>query len=166
MLNPGKWINGRTPIDPLSGKIMENPTFWLNKQSPAWFFFFAIHLHVSINLFIPSTWRTESTKNPEIRRSSPFMTKVMWALPFNLFVFGYFSIFFLKLKIQTHAPNPCNISSGEQPCLFRYQHHSLHWRREGLDIHFAWGLGSAVKHPWDTSGVCLKLGDLAPRMAI
>jgi len=24
----------------------------------------------------------------------------------------------------------------------------------------------AVKHPWDTSGVCLKLGDLAPRMAI
>ena len=64
MLNPGKWINGRTPIDPLSGKIMENPTFWLNKQSPA-LFFFAIHLHVSINLFIQTL---EGRKVPKIQK--------------------------------------------------------------------------------------------------
>lgn len=63
MLNPGKWINGRTSIDPLSGKIMENPTFWLNKQSSL--VFFAIHLSVSINLFIQAL---EGRKVPKIQK--------------------------------------------------------------------------------------------------
>ena len=111
MLNPGKWINGRTPIDPLSGKIMENPTFWLNKQSPALFFFFCNPSTCVYQSIHPSTCRTESTKNPEIRRSPPFMTKVMWALPFNLFVFGYFPYFSWNWKFK---PMPQTLATSPQ----------------------------------------------------
>ena len=102
MLNPGKWINGRTSIDPLSGKSWKIPLFD-SISNLAVFFLQSIYLCLSI--YSSKHLKDGKYQNPEISHSPPFMTKVMWALPFNLFVFGYFSIFFLHSKFKP-CPKP------------------------------------------------------------